>query len=193
MQPVTLATPPKPVAISFSEDPKPLPRYRSKRFALSLPLPDGRAWRIDDHSRPELVATHEPTRSRIAVSIFRAEELVGRKQCEALARERKIVPGELRTVEDVVAITQETFDTRIRVGIELRDERAGPGRPIVGHVVAVGGFLRKCYAFDFSTEIDGAGDEPVLSARLAFARARILGGFRLDPFGEVPRERPPAD
>ncbi|MGH7297196.1 MAG: hypothetical protein ACRELB_19815, partial [Polyangiaceae bacterium] len=57
-------------------------------------------------------------------------------------------------------------------------------------VIAFGGFLRKCFVFDFSTQVDGARDEPVLSARLAFARARILGGVEIDPMGVVPREKP---
>src|SRR5207302_616791 len=43
----------------FPDEPK-LLHFHSKRFALSLPLPDGRAWRIDDHSHVELVATHAP-------------------------------------------------------------------------------------------------------------------------------------
>jgi hypothetical protein len=30
----------------------------------------------------------------------------------------------------------------------------------------------------------------VLSSRLAFARARILGGLELDPFGTVSRDTP---
>jgi hypothetical protein len=56
--------------------------------------------------------------------------------------------------------------------------------------MAFGGFLRKCFVFDFSTEVDGAADEPILSARLAYARARILGGLVLDPFAAVQRENP---
>ncbi len=174
-------------AVFAEDDPRPLPRYHSKRLALALPLPDGPRWRIDDHSQPELVATHEPTRSRVRVAVFRADELVGRAQCEALARERKLVPqGELSTLEDGVAVTQETFDTRVWVAVQAG---GGPERPLVGYVLAFGGFLRKCYVFSFSTEVRGAAEESVLSSRLAYARARILGGLELDPFGTIPRER----
>jgi len=187
--PVPAAEPPaRPVAAAFSDDPRPLPRYHSRRLALSLPLPDGAAWSIDDHSRPELVATHAPTRSRILVAVMRTDGLVGRSQCEALAREAKLVPSaDLSTLEDEVTITQSTFDTRIRVAIEPGDRA---DRPLVGHVMAFGGFLRKCFVFDFSTEVDGASNAPVLSARLAFARARVLGGLELDPFGKVSRNAP---
>jgi len=187
--PAVSPPPPKPAAVSFPEDPRPLPRYHSTRLALSLPLPDGHAWRIDDHSGPELVATHAATRSRVVLATFRADGLVGRAQCEALARDRRLVPvvPELHPLEDVSGITQETFDTRTVVAVV---PGAGPDQPLVGHVMAFGGFLRKCFVFDFSTEVDGAADEPVLSARLAYARARILGGLALDPFATVQREGP---
>jgi hypothetical protein len=134
------------------------------------------------------VATHAPTRSRVRVATFRAEELVGRSQCEALARERRLLPpGELHTLEDESGLTQETFDTRTVVAVV---PGTAPDQPLVGHVMAFGGFLRKCFVFDFSTEVDGAAEEPVLSARLAYARARILGGMKLDPFASVQRETP---
>jgi len=174
--------------VEFPDELAPLPRYHSKRLALSLPLPDGAAWRIDDHSRPELVATHAPTRSKILVAVMRTDGLVGRTQCEALARDLKLVPSTaLSTLEDEVAITQSTFDTQIRVVLEAgrtADE------PLVGHVMAFGGFLRKCFVFDFSTMVDGATHSPVLSSRLAFARARILRGLELDPFGVISRDTP---
>jgi hypothetical protein len=187
--PVTVPAPSKPPAAPFPEDPRPLQRFHSKRFKLSLPLPDGPTWRIDDHSGPALVATHAPTRSRVVVSLVREDQLVGRRECEKAARDEKLVPaGDMHTLEDAVAITQETFDTRVWVALQPGD---GPDRPIVGHVFAFGGFLRKCLLFDFSTEVDSATDEPVLSQRLAYARARIFGGLTLDPFDAVPREPGP--
>jgi hypothetical protein len=178
-------------APSFPDDDRPLLRYRSRRLALSLPLPDGRAWRIDDHSQPALVATHAPTRSRLLVAVFAAEQLVGRGQCEELARSRKLVPEDDsagRAVEDEVAITQETFDTRVEVTLE---PGSGPDRSLGGRVMAFGGFLRKCFVFVYSTEVDAATDEAILSSRLAFVRARVLGGMELEPFDAVSRDSPP--
>src|SRR4029077_19248507 len=72
------AVPSRVAATAFADDHSPLPRYHSKRLAVSVPLPDGRSWRIDDHSQPELVATHQATRSRLLVAVFHADELVGR-------------------------------------------------------------------------------------------------------------------
>jgi hypothetical protein len=186
---VAPVAPRAPHAATFPDDPAPLPRYHSERLALSLPLPNGKQWRIDDHTRRELVATHAATSSSLLVSVFRTDALVGRNECEGFARERKIVPtGELHTLESSVEITQENFDTRIWVAIEPGPT---PESPVVGHVMAFGGFLRKCYVFDFSTRVDAAGDADVLSGRLAYARARILGGLKLDELGAVPRQPPP--
>ncbi len=187
---VSPGTPAKPPAVAFADDPAPLPRFHSARLALSLPLPDGKSWRIDDHSHPELVATHASTQSTVKVAVFRTDALVGRNECEALARDRKLVPpAELQTLESTVDVTQENYDTRIWVAIE---PGSGPRSPVVGHVMAFGGFLRKCYVFDFATRVDSASDEAVLSDRLAFARARILGGLRLEGLGVVPREAAPS-
>jgi hypothetical protein len=162
-----------------------LPRYRSKRLRLSLPLPDGRAWRIDDHSQPELVATHAASQSRVVVAVFGAGELVGRAQCEALARSRNLVPtGDLRPLEDENTFTQGTFDTRIAVALEPE----GPDGVLRGHVMAFGGFLRKCYAFVYSTEVASSSDASTLASRLALARSRVLGGLELDPFDSVARD-----
>jgi hypothetical protein len=166
-----------PAAATFAPEEGPLLRYRSRRLAVSLPLPEGRAWRIDDHSRPELVATHAPTRSQVTVAVFSTDEVVGRSRCEALARERKLVPegaAPLGFVEDGATTTQGSFDTRIAVGV--RPTSTGG---LEGEVLAFGGFLRKCYAFVYSTQVERATDENALSARLAIARARVLGGLNI--------------
>lgn len=180
---------PAPTAPSFSNETGALARYHSKRLALSLPLPEGRAWSIDDHSAPELVATHAATHSKIVVAILRADALMGRNQCEELARAGHLLPeGALQTLDEEVAVTQENYDTLIRVALQPGND---PKKPLVGHVTATGGFLRKCFVFAFSSEVDSAADAPVLSSRLAFARTRILGGLELDPFSSVGRAAVP--
>jgi hypothetical protein len=186
-----VAVPEGAAADPFADDPRPLPRYHSKRLALTLPLPRaprGSGWRIDDHTRPELVATLDGARTRVTAAVFHTDDVVGRAQCEALARARRIVPGgDLHTLEDEVAITQGSFDTRVWVSVEPGE---APGSPLAGHVMAFGGYLRKCFAFVFSTEVAGVAEESLLSSRLAFARARILGGMRLDVFDAPPRPDP---
>lgn len=178
-----------PVA-SFPDDANPLPRYHSKRLALWLPLPRGAHWRIDDHSRPELEADQALTRSRVVVAVFYADTLVGRSECEGRAVASKLVPARpLQTVDDEVVTTQGSFDTRIRVAVAPPDHEGGP---LAGYVFAFGGYLRKCYAFAFSTEVALLADEPTLSSRLAFARTRILGGLELEAL-DAPSGLAPAD
>src|SRR5207253_11167008 len=95
----TNAPPPRPP--QFATDDAGWGRFHSKRFQLSIPLPDGKTWKIDDHSKPELVATHAPTSSRVTVITTTEEELVNRKHCETRARNLGIVPAnELTTVDD---------------------------------------------------------------------------------------------
>ena len=134
------------------------------------------------------MATHAATRSRVVRRLFRADDAGGTGAVRGAGARvaSSCRGGELRDLEDESGLTQQTFDTRTVVAIE---PGSGPDSPLVGHVMAFGGFLRKCFVFDFSTEVDGAADEPVLSSRLAYARARILGGLELDPFAAC-RARP---
>lgn len=120
------------------------------------------------------------------MAILRTSETVGRDQCERLAEAQGLAAaGPLSILEDEITTTQKSFDTRIRVALEA----PLPDRPLVGHVTAFGGFLHKCYVFDFSTQVDDAREEAALSARLAFARARILPGLELDSFANLPAGR----
>lgn len=176
-------------AAAFPDDERALAHFRSLRFHLTIPLPDGRSWRIDDHSRPELIATHPATRSTLLVALFTREELMNRQRCEARAREMGLVPsGELRTVEDAVTVGPAAFDTRVWVALA---PGTGPGDPLVGHVLAFGSYIHKCLVFHYASEVATDKDEPVLSGRLAVARTRILGGIEVIPFAEPSREAPP--
>lgn len=176
---------PAPPPASFSEEPTALLRFASKRFHVTIPLPDGRAWRIDDHSRPELFALHAGTRSRLRLMTFTDPELTSRQRCEELARARKLVPdGDLRTVEEAVTVGPEAFDTRLWVAIAPR--QGG----VEGHVFAFGGFLRKCLFFHYVTDVPSVNDEAVLSSRLAIARLRVFGGLQIDSLAEPPRAPP---
>jgi hypothetical protein len=133
----------------------------------------------------------------VVIAVMYAGTLVGRAQCEQMARENHLVPtGPVRTISEEVTTTQGCFDTRVHVFLvgQRGSAAEGAGRegsgPLVAHVMAFGGFLRKCYFFDFETQLSEAADADVLASRLAVARTRILGGFVLDSFGEVPRFTP---
>jgi hypothetical protein len=112
---------------------------------------------------------------------------MSRQKCEERARELKLVPGpELQTLEDAVKVFPDAFDTRVWVALQ---PGASAEQPVVGHVLAFGGFLRKCLFFHFASEVPSARYESVLSSRLAVARLRIFGGLDVDSVAEVPRSR----
>ncbi len=179
-------------AIRYSTDDAAWGRFRSKRFLLSFPLPDGKAWRIDDHSRPALFAVHEPTKSRLMLLQTYEDELVNRQKCEQRARALGwIASSTLTTVADETTIGPEGYDSRIWVALDAG--RASGG--LEGHVFLFGAFIRQCLLVHVSTEVASTKDEDVLSERLALARARILRGLTIEPprvydDGAIPRDKP---
>ena len=42
----------------------------------TVPLPEGRAWKIDDHRQRELVAVHEGTSSRLSILTTQEEDAI---------------------------------------------------------------------------------------------------------------------
>lgn len=159
--------------------------FVSSRFGVSMGLPDGKSWRIDDHTKPFLFATHEGSRSSIVLRTWSDDELQSRQRCELKAREMQIFPdAELETVADDHVAEPTSYDTRLWIAIEPRGA-AG----IAGHVIAVGGFVRRCLFFHFETLVP-QGQEQALSARLALARMRIFGALELGHIDSVPKERP---
>jgi len=167
-------------------------RYHSKRFGLSFPLPDGKAWRIDDHSRPSLFALHEATSSEVWVLTTQEDDLVNRQKCEARAQALGWVTSKtLTTVDDEVTVGPEAYDSRIWVAVDA----AKPAGALEGHVYVFGAFIRRCLLVHVSTVVASAKDESVLSERLALARARIVRGLTIDPprisdEATVPRDKP---
>jgi hypothetical protein len=167
-------------------------RFHSKRLQLSVPLPDGRSWRIDDHSGPSLVAEHAGTASRVTIATTNEEGLVNRHRCEVRARALGFVPeGSLTTVDDEAVTFPDAYDSRVWIAL---DAGASSGR-LTGHVFVFGAFLRRCLFVDVASTVPSAAEEDVLSSRLAIARARIVGGLKLDPLrttddASVPRDRP---
>lgn len=176
----------------YPTDDKAWGRFHSRRFQLTVPLPDGRAWRIDDHSRPSLFAAHEATQSKLWLLATREGELVNRQKCEARARELGWVPaGPLATIQDEVTTGPEAYDSRVWVAIDA----GKPGGALEGHVYLFGGSIRRCLVVHLATRVASAAEEDVLSSRLAAASARVIRGIALDPprtsdDAEVPRDKP---
>jgi hypothetical protein len=166
-------------------------KYHSQRFQLTLPLPDGKAWRIDDHTSPHLAAEHTGTSSKVSLYTSFEHELVNHAACEERARVAGYVAkGDMKTVESVVTVGPDGFDSRIWVAIETQRK----GSPLVGHVFLFGAFIRKCLFVHLQTEVKTPEEEPKLSARLASARVTMIGELKMDPPRtaddvELPREK----
>jgi hypothetical protein len=166
--------------------------FHSKRLQLTVKLPDGRAWKIDDRGGPDLVAVHPPTGSRLVIGASQEDELMNRQRCEERARARGWVPATaLSTVEDEVHVGPGAYDSRVwtAIGTERR-----PGAALDGHVFLFGAFLRRCLFVRFSTKVP-VNEEPVMASRLAIASTRIVKAITLDPprttdDATIPRVKP---
>jgi hypothetical protein len=169
-------------AVSFTEDPRPL-RFRSARFELSVPFPDGHGWRIDDRHTPMLVATHAATESKLTLGLSTEPQLMNRQRCEAAARERGLVHDDaFQTVADEVIVGPGPYDTHITVSVL---PGTAPHRSLSGHVFLFGAYMKKCLFVHFETKERDGEDEAALSARLAVARLQMLGAIKVEAF-DVP-------
>lgn len=166
-------------------------KFHSKRFQVTIPLPDGHAWKIDDHHGPELVAVHLPTDSRLVVVATQEDELMNRQRCSEKARARGwFDERKLDTVEDRVQVGPDAYDSRVWVAVDATSKKA-----LVGHVFLFGAFLRQCLLVHLTTTVPSRDDESVLATRLAVGGARIAGGITVDPLrttdsATVPRDKP---
>ncbi|HEY3592228.1 MAG TPA: hypothetical protein VGL13_00080, partial [Polyangiaceae bacterium] len=116
--------------------------FHSKRFELSLALPDGSGWKIDDHTSHWLKADHPPTRSTLRVRSWAENQVMTRKDCYARARDwSPNLPeiDEQELVDDRLRRLWGPYDTRVAAGM-----RAGDATSERGFVVAVAGDLRRC-------------------------------------------------
>ena len=152
--------------------------FHSKRFELSLRFPDGPAWKIDDHRSPWLRATHEGTRSKIALRAWREEENVTRAACYPRARGWDPDLPDLdsaRLLEDG-ARPVDGQNARVVVGLDGVAE----GAPIGGFVLAIVGDVRRCFLVAYQTEAAGPTAEGDVADRLAIIAERLLASIKLD-------------
>jgi hypothetical protein len=171
--------------------------YHSKRFRLSLLLPNGKQWRVDDHSGPSLLAGRSAPRpasgnvatgerATLELQLFREDELMSRKKCSLAAQRRGLLASgdaedssrqdSLPVVATEIIAFPENYDTAVWVGVRTEPN----GGDLTGHVYSTGSFLRQCFFFHLTTRVPRAS-EAKLGAQLAMIRARIFGSIRLDP------------
>lgn len=150
----------------------------SERFGVTLPLPDPNGWQIVPERSSFLVLEHRTSSSRLVVRLWREADIMNRDRCEQQARAlRRDLPdhdsggGLSRRRIDVPP----EFDTLVEVGLG----RTSPAEPVEGHVMAFGGWVRRCFAFVYTTSGAGPDAERVIGDRLAVMEARALEGLEL--------------
>jgi hypothetical protein len=162
--------------------------FRSKRFDMTISLPDVKAWRIDDHSTLWLEAKHAPSGSTLSVRLWNEDSVVNRDRCEARARGWKTLPP--RDGTDVLRRepipVPPDFDTVVELGVVA----PRPGVPLQAVALAFGGWAHRCFAFVYQTVATGPGAEQLIGARLAAMVDGTLANtrFESDLVPRIPRE-----
>jgi hypothetical protein len=154
--------------------------FYSKRFELSLGLPDGASWKIDDHRSAWLKAAHEPTRSTLLLRIWNEDQVTTRKGCYARAREWEPRLPDLEAVP--------LIDDKLRPLLGYRDVRVAVGVTVLGNrqpatagfVVAIVGDVHRCAVVAYQTEVSGSGAQDEVADRLAIVEGRVLPSLKLD-------------
>lgn len=192
------STPPPPV--TATRDPlasEPIGVFRSKRFDLALPLPDGKGFAIDDTRSPWLVAKHAGSRSTLLVRRWREQGAIGRDGCEAVARRARPLPSlDAADVIDVRNLAIPPDHDTVATAALFRPPPRPPATtaPLYGLVLAFGAWDDQCFAYAFVTELEGAGAEAIVAERLVRVMDQSLASIRarsdLDP--SLERDAPPA-
>ncbi|APR82474.1 Hypothetical protein A7982_07823 [Minicystis rosea] len=171
-EPAQPAAPPPPPTAAPPPPPAPPPAFagasgtfRSERFGLRLPLPDGRAWRIDDHAGPWLTASHPATSSSLLVRSWTEDGRANRARCEERARLWYKLPERAgaEILQDRAVDAPAGFDTRLLVGIVS----GAPNTPIGAFALAFGAHAHRCFVWAYTTSASGPGAERALGERLA--------------------------
>ena len=181
------ATPVAPVPPAASASPPAQPpafaagawgTYPSERFGLRLPLPEGHAWRIDDHGGPWLAATHAASGSTLRVRSWTEDGRATRARCEERARLWLTLPERtsLELVQDRSIGAPDGFDTQLVMGVVP----GKAGEAITAFALAFGAHLHRCFAWVYSTRAAGPGAPGVVGERLAAMVERSLGKVELD-------------
>lgn len=143
-----------------------------RRFALVVPIPERREWRLDEVSSPWFVARHPGTDSELRLRTWNAPRLVTPEECETQAR---LWLPQLATTTGEAAVERRAL--RAPAGFH-GSVVAGVGMPsqqgeLEGYVQAFGAAIGRCYAAVFTTRARGKGAE----LRLGRTLGVVVGGI----------------
>jgi hypothetical protein len=163
--------------------------FHSARFELSLDLPDGAAWRVDDHKTPWLVAIHERTRSTLQVRSWNEDRPATKHRCYERVRQWKQGLPDIDTahaIGDELRHLDAGVEARMVSGIDVPE-----GSPnISGYAIAVGTLVRKCIVIIYQTEASRPSGPAALADRLAVVSETVMAKVRFDRMLSPVRETP---
>jgi len=142
--------------------------FVSKRFGARVPLPDGRGWRIDDHSGNWLSAMHGASGSMLLVRVWREDDIMNRQRCEERARLWRKLPerGVAEIMETRPLKVPPEFDTVVDIGIVPAPPHAKSDAAIDAFAMAFGARVRRCFAYIFTTNARGGTALAAVGERL---------------------------
>ena len=114
--------------------------------------------------------------------------------CEAKARLWRDFPSSRKAITKARGARPSGFDTRYFIGSDhpkvslAVDGRTMASKKAVGYLLAFGARLDRCFAFAYTTELDGPGSEREMAERLLFVRRQILKSVRLEQPMDVQRQ-----
>jgi hypothetical protein len=155
-------------------------------------LPDGKAWKINDHKGSWLVATHAGSSSSISLRVYLEDEAVNRARCEAHARADDPAlppeePGKQADSRDLAILPG--WDAHSLVTTTPRSQRGQP-LDVEGHLVAFGALVRRCVVIHYATRAQGPEAAGVVGTRLGEA-ARIVRDIEWVDERQGPGREPP--
>jgi hypothetical protein len=189
--PAPSSPPPKPSVRAPGDDPTdpfPVPsgkprfkRVVSRRFHLSIPLPDRDGWRMLEGARSSFLAfEHAATRSLLLARVWQEDQAMDPVLCEERARLLRELPARGEALaEDTIAVPA-GYDTRVEVGFAPVEGAAGAGGAVRGYLLAFGAAARSCFAFVYSTQSPASeAAASVVGERLAVIQTVSLEGVEL--------------
>jgi hypothetical protein len=169
-------------------------RFRSKRFELSVAFPEGKSWRIDDHTTPWLTARHVPTDSVVRARIWHEATIVNAAACERRAREwLRDIPdaSEIEIIDERRAenVPAGGYDTVVRAGVMAPKSNSASAQ-LSSVVLAFGASMKKCFAATFISQISGANASAQSGERLAIGTRIIESAIHQSELDQPSRQPP---
>lgn len=163
----------KPAAFVFGDAPP--GEFVSKRYGLHLRLPDGRAWRLDDHRDENLVAKHVLAATELRAARYRPGAVSGAMATRAIcwdeAIARSLFPGVGRS-ESVVENT-ERYDGTADVHALVSIGRNGAS----GSIRYVAATKDGCVGLGIESKRLAGDTDETLADRLALLRDKVIPGL----------------